>query len=183
MNDHDTARAARTTNGKSSAHTHGEAEATHRRTPTLEDRVAEQIATWFGCGRVPRAPGTAGALAAVPLHWAFSRLAPGPHLLAVLAVSAAGIWASGKRADYLCEKDPQSIVVDEVAGTLIALGLVRRRSLAVQLAALILFRVFDVAKPGPVDAAQHAKPIGLGIMADDFLAGILAGVVAKLLPR
>lgn len=124
-----------------------------------------------------------GSLGALPLHWVLSRLAPVPHAVIVAAVTAAGVWAAGRRAEVLCEKDPQSIVVDEVAGTLIALGLVRHQSLAVQLAALVLFRVFDITKPGPIDSAQHAKPIGLGIMADDILAGVAAGFAARWLGK
>ena len=61
------------------------------------------------------------------------------------------------------------------------MGLVRRRSLAVRLAALLLFRVLDVAKPGPVDRAQHLKPDGLGVMADDLIAGLAAGLMARWL--
>jgi phosphatidylglycerophosphatase A len=150
---------------------------------TFEDRVAEQLATWFGCGRVPRAPGTAGAIGALPLHFVLSRLGPVPHALAVLGVTAVGTWAAQRHAERLGEKDPQSIVIDEVAGTLIAMGLVRRRSLGVQLAALVLFRAFDITKPGLVDRVQHVKPIGLGIMADDVVAGVLAGVASRWLRR
>ncbi len=147
------------------------------------DRVAELLATWFGCGRAPRAPGTLGAIGALPVHWVLSRLAPVPHALLVAAITAAGVWASGRRAEVLCEKDPQSIVIDEVAGTLIALGIVRQKSLAVQLAALVLFRIFDITKPGPIDRAQYAKPVGLGIMADDILAGVAAGFAARWLGK
>ncbi|HMJ13525.1 MAG TPA: phosphatidylglycerophosphatase A [Polyangiaceae bacterium] len=153
-------------------------EGEHERALGVEDRVAELIATWFGCGRAKHAPGTWGSLGAVPLHWVLSRLAPVPHALIVAAVTAAGIWAAGRRAEILCEKDPQSIVIDEVAGTLIALGIVRRKSLATQLAALVLFRILDITKPGLIDRAQHAKPIGVGIMADDVLAGLGAGLGA-----
>jgi phosphatidylglycerophosphatase A len=152
-------------------------------TPSFEDRVAERIASWFGCGNFKNAPGTVGSLGAVPLHWLLSRMAPLPHAVAVAFVAGAGIWAAGRRAEQLGEKDPQSIVIDEVAGTLIALGLVRRKSLAVQLATLVLFRVFDITKPGIIDRAQHAKPVGLGIMADDLLAGALAGVLGRWLGR
>src|SRR5689334_9411798 len=123
-------------NGKSAAHAASEA-------LSFEDRLAEQLATWFGCGRVPRAPATAGAVGAVPLHVLPSRLAPVPHALAVVGVTAVGIWAAQRHAERLGEKDPQSVVIDEVAGTLIAMGLVRRRSLAVQLTALVLFRALD----------------------------------------
>jgi phosphatidylglycerophosphatase A len=138
------------------------------------------IATWFGCGRSPVAPGTMGAIGAVPLHLVLRRLGPGVHLGAVLAVTAVGLYCADAFAEEVGEKDPQSVVIDEVIGTLIALGLVRHRSISTQLLAFALFRLFDVWKPGPIDDVQGAEPRGLGIVADDVLAGIAAGVLARL---
>lgn len=146
-------------------------------------RAATIISTWFGCGRAKIAPGTVGSLGAVPLHLLLRYLSPGAHAALVVAVSALGIWASGKYADALDEDDPQSAVIDEVAGTLIALGLVRGRGLAAGALALALFRVFDITKPGPIDDAQNAEPRGLGIMLDDFMAGALAGLTTRWLIR
>jgi phosphatidylglycerophosphatase A len=78
------------------------------------------------------------------------------------------------------EKDPSCVVIDEVAGALIALGLAgpNRRLLS-----LILFRAFDIVKPGPINRVQRAEPAGWGIMADDLLAGAAAGISARLLWR
>jgi phosphatidylglycerophosphatase A len=67
-----------------------------------------------------------------------------------------------------------------VAGTLIAMGLARRAGLLGELSALALFRVFDIVKPGPIDTAQRLRPAGLGIMADDVLAGLSAGFAVRL---
>jgi phosphatidylglycerophosphatase A len=72
-------------------------------------------------------------------------------------------------------------VIDEVVGTLIALGLVRTRSLGARLVAFALFRVLDITKPGPIARAEHARPPGLGIMLDDVLAGMVAGLLARRL--
>jgi phosphatidylglycerophosphatase A len=149
---------------------------------SLRRQSARQIATWFGCGRVSVGPGTAGSFGAIPLHLLLSLLGPVAHTAVVVAVSAVGIWAAGEHAAELGEKDPQSIVIDEVAGTLIALGLVRSRGPAALIAAFVLFRVLDIAKPGPIERAQHA-PGGLGIMADDFLAGFAAGTLSRWLIR
>jgi phosphatidylglycerophosphatase A len=141
------------------------------------------ISTWFGCGRSPIAPGTVGSLGAVPVHLLLRRLSPAAHAAAVIAVSALGIWASDKYAEALDEKDPQSAVIDEVAGTLIALGLVRGRGLAAGALALGLFRVLDIVKPGPIERVQDTEPKGLGIMLDDLIAGLLAGVTLRWLSR
>lgn len=133
------------------------------------------IGTWFGCGLSPIAPGTVGSAGAIPVHLVLRLLPPVPHLLAVGAITAVGFWASQKVADERDEDDPSRVVIDEVAGALIALGLLRRRSVSTQAAAWVLFRVLDITKPGPVAAAEKLKPAGVGIMADDLLAGALAG--------
>jgi phosphatidylglycerophosphatase A len=142
--------------------------------------AAHALAKWFGCGNVPVAPGTAGSIGAVPLHIAL-RLLPIPlHLAAIAAVTAVGVWSANEVAKELGTEDPQCVVIDEVAGTLLAMGMVRSRSIGAQVAALLLFRLFDVWKPGPIDASQNMKPEGVGIMVDDVLAGILAGAVARV---
>jgi phosphatidylglycerophosphatase A len=143
-------------------------------------RAARWIATWFGCGRSPIAPGTVGALGALPLHFVLRRLSPGLHLTAVLASTALGIWAAGEVSKELDDDDPESVVIDEVVGTLIALGMVAQGSLRDKLIAFSLFRALDIIKPGVIDRVQHAKPEGLGIMADDLIAGVCAGLTAYL---
>jgi phosphatidylglycerophosphatase A len=143
-------------------------------------RAARWVATWFGCGRSPVAPGTVGSIGALPLHFVLRRLSPGLHLTAVLAVAALGIWAAGELSKELGDDDPECVVVDEVAGTLIALGMVAGRGLGAQALAFSLFRALDIIKPGIIDRAQHAEPAGLGIMADDLLAGLGAGLTAYL---
>jgi phosphatidylglycerophosphatase A len=148
-----------------------------------EERLAERLATWFGCGRSPVAPGTVGSLGAVPLHFALRLLPPLPHAAAIVAITAVGLWASEREAQRLGEEDPQSVVIDEVAGTLIAMAMTRRLGLSAQLLALALFRAYDIIKPGPIDSVQHVEPAGLGIMADDVLAGVMAGLTARWLVR
>jgi phosphatidylglycerophosphatase A len=147
---------------------------------TGTDRVAHLVATWFGCGRSPVAPGTVGTIGALPLHFLLRRMGPVPYLISVASVTAIGIWASQREADRLEKDDPQHIVIDEVAGVLIALFLANR-SWQSEAAAVVLFRLFDIWKPGFVDSAQHAKPEGLGIMLDDVAAGLIAGLSARWL--
>jgi phosphatidylglycerophosphatase A len=144
----------------------------------MQRRITTWIATWFGCGFAPRAPGTVGSLGAVPLHLLLRHSHPLGHVLAVVAVTAVGIWTAGKVAEALGVEDPQIVVIDEVAGALIAMGLVRG-SFGAELAALVLFRVLDITKPGPIARAEHARPAGLGIMLDDLLAGLIAGLVIR----
>jgi phosphatidylglycerophosphatase A len=114
----------------------------------------------------------------VPLHLLLA-LTPAPvHVVALLALSVAGIWAAQRYALACGEGDPQRVVIDEVAGTAIALGCVRAAPFAVQLAALVLFRVLDIWKPWPIRRLEHLEPPGVGIMMDDLLAGVFAGALA-----
>jgi phosphatidylglycerophosphatase A len=142
------------------------------------DRVALVVATWFGCGLAPRAPGTFGAIGGVPLHAALCLAPPGVHAAAVVGVSALGTWASHRASVVWNEKDPQRVVVDEVAGVLIAMGMVRGAGLWPAALAFALFRLFDITKPGPIRRAERLPPVGFGIMADDLVAGLVAGALA-----
>jgi phosphatidylglycerophosphatase A len=152
-----------------------DAEALPRPKATLAVRA---LSTWFGCGASKLAPGTMGSFGAIPVHLGL-RLLPAPvHLAAIVGITAVGVWSSNEMAKAMGVEDPQCVVIDEVAGTLLAMGMVRHSSIGVQVLALGLFRLFDIWKPGIIDTVQNAKPEGVGIMADDVLAGILAGVVS-----
>ena len=146
-------------------------------------RVTTLVATWFGTGFLPVAPGTWGSLAAIPVAqiivvlWGVSGLAG-----FAVGVTIIGIHASGETARLRGITDPQEIVIDEVAGQSIALlpvfallpegvSVVR---IAAVLAAFALFRVLDVWKPGPIGDLERL-PGGWGIMLDDVLGGAIAG--------
>jgi phosphatidylglycerophosphatase A len=142
--------------------------------------AARWLATWFGCGLSPRAPGTVGSIGAVPLHLVLC-LTPAPvHIALAVLLTAAGVWAAQQYALASGEVDPQRVVIDEVAGTVIAMGLVRAAPIAFQCAALVAFRVLDIWKPGPIRRLEHVKPLGAGIMLDDLLAGLLAGAIVRV---
>jgi phosphatidylglycerophosphatase A len=144
---------------------------------TVTSQLASAIASWFGCGRSPVAPGTVGTLGTLPLYF-WMREWPGLYYWAtVAALCIVGVWASQTITAKLGQKDPGVIVIDEVTGTLIALGFVRHTSWPFELAAVCCFRVFDITKPGPVAWAERARPAGLGVMADDWVAGLLAGAL------
>lgn len=149
--------------------------------PPALDHLARTVANWFGCGRSPVGPGTVGSIGALPLHLTLKCLGPGPYLLGTLAIIAVGYWASERTASLLDQEDPQEVVIDEVAGTLLAMGLCRGRGVRTELLSLVVFRVLDIVKPGVIDRVQHLKPAGLGIMADDVLAGLAAGALTRLL--
>jgi phosphatidylglycerophosphatase A len=141
-------------------------------------------ATFFGVGRLPLAPGTWGSAAAVLLWWilahwiAASWRTEAALALAVLA-AALGIPAATRISRATGRKDPGFVVIDEVAGQLIALAGVAL-SWKTLLAGFILFRVFDTLKPPPVRQLERL-PEGTGIVVDDLGAGVYALIVMRLL--
>jgi phosphatidylglycerophosphatase A len=138
------------------------------------------LAHWFGCGLVPWAPGTMGSLGAVPLHYLLTRTAPLTHAAVALAVSLVGIPLAHRASLAVGDEDPREVVIDEVAGTVIAMGLVRDQGVLAALAAFALFRLLDITKPYPISRLEQLRPAGLGIMADDLLAGLVAGLLVRL---
>ncbi len=138
---------------------------------------ATLVATFFGIGRMRPGPGTWGSAATVVL-WAALAYALAPSLRTLVAVALAtvvtliGIPAATQVARGSGTKDPQFVVIDEVAGqlvTLIAVPLAWKSFLA----GFILFRVFDIVKPPPVRQLE-ALPEGTGIVLDDVAAGLYA---------
>jgi phosphatidylglycerophosphatase A len=168
------------------------------------DYAALALATW-GVGLIPIAPGTWGSAVGVALYLGLGLLTerlfnfsvergldlspqqfPGilttVLLLVILAVALAGIWAGSRAEKLLGKKDPGAVVVDEVAGQLIAFLFVPwlttgRWSVV---AGFVAFRIFDIWKPYPVRRLEGLGG-GLGIMADDMLAGFYAATAMSLL--
>ncbi|HQT88410.1 MAG TPA: phosphatidylglycerophosphatase A [Acidiphilium sp.] len=137
------------------------------------------LASGLGAGAVRRAPGTAGSVLGLVIGLALLAWAGWFGLLiGVVLVSGAGLWAIPRTG--AAHHDPGWVVIDEVAGQMIALlGLGGGGWFAVILA-FGLFRLFDIWKPGPVGWAD-ARQDALGIMADDWIAGLMAGVSLLLL--
>lgn len=145
----------------------------------FSNRVALCAATWFGAGYMPRAPGTAGALAAVPLHWGLMWMGAGAEAAAIVLIVIVGIWSAQRIHEASGVFDPQIVVIDEVAGVLIALD-VAGASASAQVVAFGAFRLFDIFKPWPISRLEHLRPEGVGIMADDIGAGFAAAVCVWL---
>ncbi len=139
------------------------------------------IATWFGTGLLPRAPGTWGSLIALPFAWALV-WAGGPWLLlaAAAALFALGIWAADRHIAATGQSDPSAVVVDEVVGQWLTLAFAPLDLLAYGLG-FLLFRIFDVLKPWPVCLLDRHIKGGLGVMIDDVGAGIYAAIALFLI--
>jgi phosphatidylglycerophosphatase A len=134
------------------------------------------IATSFGAGFIPKAPGTAGTLTAVPLAWALARGGQVVYIVGLVVVTLVGIWAGEVFGRATGREDDQRIVVDEVAGYLVTLLLVARTPANLVLAVL-LFRLFDVWKPPPIRQLDEHVGGGLGVMVDDLAAGVYGAAV------
>lgn len=137
------------------------------------------IATGFGSGFFPFAPGTVGALLATAVWLLFAFLLPAhlfiTTLLLILIFAVLGILATDA-LEHVWGKDPSKVVVDEMVGMWIALLPLNAGNLYYVLAAFILFRLFDIFKPFGIRKLESIKG-GLGVMMDDVLAGIYSLII------
>jgi phosphatidylglycerophosphatase A len=141
------------------------------------------IATWFGCGYAPKAPGTAGSLAAlliaIALDW-YGGYGRWTLLLLTALLLAPGIWSAGIVAKRTNKPDPQIVVVDEVIGQWITLAGAATFNWKTYLAAFVLFRLLDMWKPAPARQFENF-PGGWGIVADDVMAGVYGALAIFVL--
>ncbi|OGW35555.1 MAG: hypothetical protein A2X58_00585 [Nitrospirae bacterium GWC2_56_14] len=128
-------------------------------------------------GLSPFAPGTAGTVVGVILYWCMKDFSPGWYALLMLAVFLLGTWAADRAEALLGRKDSPSIVIDEIAGYLVAMFLVPA-GLWYAAAGFFLFRFFDIMKPFPLRRLEKI-PGGLGVMLDDIGAGIYTNLVLQ----
>jgi phosphatidylglycerophosphatase A len=168
-------------------------------------RISLLLATWFGLGYLPKAPGTWGSLGGVGISllatwisfrrsdfqldigpyvyfWASGLFPAHIHVAVAVLISAMGVIVATRAARYAQIDDPQWVVIDEVSGQLITYYLffwVLPLNWKSWLLGFILFRAFDIWKPFPARQLEHL-PGGWGIMADDWTAGIYAALVLRV---
>jgi phosphatidylglycerophosphatase A len=145
----------------------------------LNEKLITFLATGFGSGLIPFAPGTAGTLVGVficllcmPMHWTL-------RLLFVLVLLVLSIYIAGQAEKIYQKKDDQRIVIDEIIGLQVTM-LPMAINILNLCVAFVLFRIFDIWKPFPVKNLQ-GLPGGWGVVIDDLAAGIYAGAVMWLL--
>jgi phosphatidylglycerophosphatase A len=155
------------------------------------DRLAFAVGTGGGAGLLPVAPGTWGSgLVTLVLYGIFAMdfsafrgpVASAVMIAVALGLAWAGVWAGDRMATVLNDDDPSPVVIDEVVGQLLTYSLLPVAGRAwtgvsfeiALVAGFFLFRGLDIVKPGPIDDLQRFHG-GVGIMADDFLAGIVGG--------
>ncbi len=162
------------------------------------------LATWFGLGKLPKAPGTWGSVGGVALailmayvNFRYSLTIPAhpvnnfatggfrasyAEIAVALLISIIGVIVADRAAHYAQVEDPQWVVIDEVSGQLITYYLffwVLPLNWKSWLLGFILFRIFDIWKPFPARQLERL-PGGWGIMADDWMAGIYAAIVLRV---
>jgi phosphatidylglycerophosphatase A len=148
----------------------------------LRDGIAIFLASGFGSGFVPLAPGTWGSLVGVGIVWKFWGASLLAQLTWVVLLGALGVWVSDVTCQYFKKQDCQHIVIDEIVGLMITMiGIpITGYGLVV---GFLLFRFFDVVKPIPVNWVDKKVKNGLGVMLDDVIAGLYGNLIMHLMLR
>jgi phosphatidylglycerophosphatase A len=147
--------------------------------------VAIFLATAGGAGYAPVAPGTFGSAVGVVLYPLLAGLGPWLYLLTLLALLSLGVWASDEAERVFARKDDGRIVIDEVVGQLITFAPLLyfgvRPGWIWLVTGFVVFRGFDIWKPGPARWAERSFDGGAGVMLDDVVAGLLGAVAMMAL--
>jgi phosphatidylglycerophosphatase A len=149
----------------------------------MKTQLSRMIASIFYIGCIPGAPGTYGAIATAIVYWALTRqshhFSPELHISALCLISIIGVLTAAELARATKVEDPSYVIIDEVAGQLTAY-LFLPPSILTIIVGLVAFRVFDIWKPFPIRKLE-ALENGVGVMADDLLAGVYANIVLQII--
>ena len=145
----------------------------------LHDRAAVLLARGFGAGCSPVAPGTVGTAVAVPLVCLQLVLSTEVFLVFVLVFVLGAVYVAAVADKQMDETDDPSIVVDEMAGFLVAMAYVPLTPWSL-LGGFILFRALDIFKPPPINTVERKFSGGLGIVGDDLVAGLMTNALLQL---
>ena len=143
-------------------------------------RLIVLLATWWGVGFCPLAPGTVGTLAAIPLFLILSLLPLWFYLSCVLGLALLACWAAGRAEVIFQQQDNRRIVIDEVVGFL-AVMIALPPTWPYLLAGFCLFRAFDILKPPPIRFVERKVKGGYGVVLDDMLAALYAHITIRIL--
>ncbi len=138
------------------------------------------IATGFFSGKIPFAPGTFGTLAAIPFALVLLIIPASFYGIYIVGLILAAIYFADKAEKIIGKKDPGCIVIDEIAGFVVALSIVPVNIYTLA-AGFFIFRFFDVIKSAPVRYFENNFSGGAGIVLDDIMAGILTAAVLKII--
>ncbi len=143
-------------------------------------RLAIVLATWWGAGYSPLAPGTAGTIAAIPFFLVLRLLPLSAYLACVLGIGLVACWAAGEAERIFQEQDSKRIVIDEAVGFFITMTALPP-SWPYLIGGFCLFRCFDILKPPPLRLIERKVKGGYGVVLDDVLAGIYAQISLRII--
>jgi phosphatidylglycerophosphatase A len=146
----------------------------------IRDQTVVFLATGFGVGNIPLAPGTWGSLIGLPLCFVLSGTTLTLALVAAVLFIFFAAWVADAAEKIIGRKDPGCIVIDEIAGMLVTfIGL--PFNLLIVAVGLIIFRILDILKPFPIRALDKRLSGGVGVVADDVAAGIVANLLLRII--
>jgi phosphatidylglycerophosphatase A len=148
--------------------------------PGLLKHPVDFLSLGFCCGLLPKGPGTAGTVVAIPVYLLLEPLTLNMYIALVVALFLVGIPICAHTARRMGVHDHPGIVWDEIVGYLVTMTFAPPGWFWIA-AGFVLFRLFDIAKPWPIRALDRNVGGGFGIMVDDLLAGIFAAVVLQLM--
>lgn len=151
----------------------------------LKQKIADFLSSGFYVGKIPFAPGTIGTLVAIPIMFLYWEKGVLTQILITISFFLIGFWAStitvGDTSNAEGKIDPDFVVIDEIAGFMVSMIGISLNSLHL-LIAFVLFRIYDIFKPPPIKKFEQL-PSGLGIMADDIVAGIYVLIIMHILVK
>jgi phosphatidylglycerophosphatase A len=146
----------------------------------LKESAVMFLATGFFIGNIPFAPGTFGTLIGLPLCFALSGISLAPAVLCTFLFIFFAVYIADAAEKLLKRSDPGCIVIDEMAGIMVTLIGLPFNPITVAIG-FIIFRILDILKPFPIRKLDRWIPGGLGVVADDVAAGIIANLLLRII--
>lgn len=143
-------------------------------------RLILLLATGLGSGYFPKAPGTAGSCVGILFYLLIHTLSPTAYAVTVVTFLFVAAWLATEAEKVFGTRDPQVVVIDEIAGVLVAMAFLPFSGPTV-VTAFLLFRLLDIWKPFPCRWIERRAPAGWGIVGDDLVAGVYANLLLRLL--
>jgi len=140
------------------------------------------MATGFGVGCSPVAPGTLGTLVAIPVYYFLSNISSPIYEITLIGFFFLSVWISENAEIFFGKKDDQRIVIDEMMGFLITMLWVPK-TIRFIIIGFLLFRFFDILKPFPIRRLERRLKGGFGVVWDDVMAGVYANVILQIIGR
>jgi phosphatidylglycerophosphatase A len=140
------------------------------------------LATGFGVGYSPIAPGTLGTLVAILIYYFLSEISPPLYEITLIGFFFLSVWVSENAERFFRKKDDQRIVIDEIIGFLTTMLWVPK-TIRFVIIGFFLFRFFDILKPFPIRRLEKGFKGGFGVVLDDVVAGVYANIVLRLIYR